>query len=114
MSEPLPFCVSKEAEYYLGKVVAVIPEMEAGISLAFKMTIQNRAREITDCYDGPHFNVGWHKPGVWSCAHYQIAGREFFFTGDALEALRGKTLTVPRRYEGGRQRGKIRDVLVAV
>src|SRR5687767_5104213 len=99
MSEPLPFHVSPEVAEYIRRV-AVIPEMEAGISLCLKITAQNDAGEITDCYDAPNFTIGWHAPGIWDCPSYQIAGREFFITPQTLEALAGKTLRVLRRYEG--------------
>lgn len=63
MSATLPFNVSPEAEEYLHRV-AVLPNKEPGISLAFRMMVYNRAGELTACYDGPHFGVGWHEPGV--------------------------------------------------
>jgi hypothetical protein len=107
-----PFRVSLEAEEYL-KRVAVFPDKEVGISLASRITICNHAGEVTDCYDGPHFTVGWHPPGVWSGVRVEIVGREFWMVPATVEALRGKTLTLMHRYEGERQRGRIRDLLVA-
>ena len=45
---PLPFHVSPEAEEYL-KRVAVFRDKEAGISMASRITVCNRAGEQTDC-----------------------------------------------------------------
>jgi hypothetical protein len=110
---PPQFHVSPEAEEYL-RHVAFFPDKEAGISLGSRITVCNRAGEQTDCYDGPHFTVGWHEPGVWSAVRVEIAGREFCMDAATVEALRGKTLTMIHRYEGERQPGRIRDLLVAV
>ena len=112
MPTPLPFHVSPEAEEYLRRVT-VFPDKEAGISLGSRITVCNRSGEQTDCYDGPHFTVGWHEPGVWSGVRLEIADREFWMVPATVEALRGKTLTLIHRYEGERQPGRIRDLLVA-
>jgi hypothetical protein len=112
MSDTLPFNVSPEAEGYLRRV-EVLADKEPGISLASRMTVYNRVGEMTDCYDGQHFTVGWHEPGVWSGVYAEIAGRKFWMEPMTLDALRGKTLTLIHRYEGDRHPEKIRDVLVA-
>lgn len=112
MPTPLPFHVSPEAEQYLRRV-AVLPDKEAGISLASRFTVYNRERQMTDSYEGPHFTIGWHEPGVWSGIQVEIAGRTFWMVPAAVEALRGKTLTLVHRYEGERQTGRIRDLLLA-
>ena len=112
MPEPLPFHVSPEAEEYLRRV-SVQPDKEVGISLASRFTVYNRERQMTDSYEGPHFTVGWHEPGVWSGIRAEIAGREFWITPPSVEALRGKILTLIHRYDGEKQRGRIRDLLVA-
>ena len=112
MSTPPPFYVSTEAEEYL-RQVTVFPDKEAGIALAARITVRNRAGEVTDSYEGPHFTIGWHLPGVWSGVRVAIASREFWIAPATVEALRGKTLTLIHRYEGERQPGKIRDLLVA-
>jgi len=83
-----PFHISPEAEEYL-KGVAVVQDKEAGISLGSRITALNRSGEQTDCYDGPHFTVGWHEPGVWSGIRVEIAGREFWIAPTTVEALRG-------------------------
>ena|SRR5687768_15138707 len=112
MPATLPFNVSPEAEEYLRRV-ARLPDKEPSISLTSRMTVQNRAGETTDFYDGPFFSVGWHEPGVWSGIRIEIAGREFWMAPATVEALRDKTLTLIHRYAGERQPGKIRDLLVA-
>lgn len=112
MPAPLPFHVSPEAEEYFRRVAA-FPDKEAGISLGTRITALNRSGEQTDCYDGPYFIVGWDEPGVWSGVRVEIAGREFWMEFATVESLRGKTLTMIHRYEGERQPGRIRDLLVA-
>jgi hypothetical protein len=112
MPASLPFDVSPEAEDYL-RHMAVFPDKEAGISLGTRITVLDRSGEQTDCYDGPHFTVGWHEPGVGAGVRVEIAGREFWMEAATIETLRGKTLTTIHRYEGERQFGRIRSVLVA-
>src|SRR6187200_3015221 len=99
MPTPPPFQVSPEGEEYLSRA-AVFPDKEAGISLGARIAVVNRSGEQTDCYDGPHFTVGWHEPGVWSGVLVEIAGREFGMESATVAALRGKTLTLIHRYEG--------------
>src|SRR5258706_14758121 len=112
MPTTLPFNVTPEAEEYLRRI-AVIPGKEPGISMPSRINVFNRTGELTDSYDGPFFSVGWHEPGVWTGMRAEIAGREFWLETAAVEAVRGKTLTLIHRYEGDRQPGKIRDLLVA-
>ena len=66
---------------------------------------------MTDSYDGPHFTVSWHEPGVWSGIRVEIAGREFWMVPTTVEALRGKTLTMIYRHDGERHMNKLMAIL---
>jgi hypothetical protein len=88
-------------------------DSEAGITAADSYEMRDRDGKVTDYYQGMHFVIGYDKPGHWSGTRVTCGSVAFWIPDATLEQLRGKTLTLIRRYEGDKQLGKIQNLLVA-
>ena len=116
MSVPLPFNVSSLAEGRL-REVGSLPNMQPGIFYTFRYEA-HKDGELSEQFDEEHYTIGFDSPESWasvrSGVQVMIAGREFWLPPDAVDTLRGKTLTLIQRDVGrGRYAGKVRDLLVA-
>jgi hypothetical protein len=114
MPTELPFEISAAASERLANAVAV-PNLEIGIVRDLNFKVLSPEGELTDAFEGEHYSISHDGREAWSerlAVQVRIAGREFWVAPDALEHLKGKTLTLMRRYEGPKQAGKVQSVLI--
>jgi hypothetical protein len=110
-----PFEISAAALQRLTSA-ATVPNQEIGIGRDLSFRLLSPEGELTDAFEGEHYSISHDTRNAWSerrAEQFSIAGREFWVPPDAIEHLKGKTLTLIRRYEGPKQRGKVQSVLIA-
>jgi hypothetical protein len=110
-----PFEISTAALDRLANAAAV-PNQEIGIGRDLSFKVLSPEGVVTDAFEGEHYSISHEAREAWSerlAVQVRIAGREFWVAPDALEHLKGKTLTLIRRYEGPKQAGKVQSVLIS-
>jgi hypothetical protein len=96
MHVPAPFHVTTEAETHITRLLQRPPlGMEVALILAFGLEQRDARGTVEVEFSGEHFMVGYYSFGqVSQWPRFDLCGRSILISPDALERLRGQTLTL--------------------
>jgi hypothetical protein len=113
--QTLPFQLSPEAEAWLSR----LPRKEGqapGFVCSPRYGVY-RGADLVEEFGGAHYSFVYAAPVDWaserSATPLVIGDREFWFTSETLDGLRGKTLAVVRS-DVGKKQSVVREFLVAL